>query len=129
MQRQKLLMTLKCLFYCMQIIVICYLIQGMVYNQLDILPDYCERWRLKVIILRRGGQLSQHDHFFFSDKLVDNENDFNYLGIVFSYSGALGAFITSMFKHLPKNGSFHILHNIFVRPLTKLSTSSLELLF
>ena len=61
---------------------------------LDILHDYCKCSRLKintekskVIIFRSGGQLSQHDHFFFGNKLLNNENDFSYLGIVFSCSG------------------------------------------
>lgn len=44
---------------------------------LDIIYDYCTRWRLtvntektKVVVFRRGGQLSRDDHWFYGDRLL-----------------------------------------------------------
>lgn len=61
---------------------------------LDIVYDYCTRWRLtvntdktKVLVFRRGGKLSRDDHWFYGDTLLENVNNFCYLGLVFSYTG------------------------------------------
>ena len=61
---------------------------------LDVLHDYCTKWRLiintdktKLMIFRKGGILSKDDHWFYGDKRLDIVNTFNYVGIVFSYTG------------------------------------------
>ena len=62
---------------------------------LDLMYDYCVRWRLtvntdktKVLVFRKGGQLSHDDHWFYGDSLLENVNTFSYLGIVFSCTGS-----------------------------------------
>ena len=61
---------------------------------LDVLHDYCTKWRViintdktKEMIFRKGGILSKDDHWFYGDKRLDIVNTFNYVGIVFSYTG------------------------------------------
>ena len=61
---------------------------------LDVLHDYCSKWRLiintdkiKVMVFRKGGILSKDDYWFYGDKRLDIVNTFNYVGIVFSYTG------------------------------------------
>ena len=39
------------------------------------------------MIFRKGGILSKDDHWFYGDKRLDIVNTFNYVGIVFSYTG------------------------------------------
>ena len=62
-----------------------------------VLHDYCAKWRLiintdktKVMVFRKGGILSKDDHWFYGDKKLDIVNTFNYVGIVFSYTGKHG---------------------------------------
>ena len=52
---------------------------------LDVLHDYCAKWRLiintdktKVMVFRKCGILSKDDHWFYGDKRLDNVNTFNY---------------------------------------------------
>ena len=61
---------------------------------LDVLHDYCTKWRLiintdktKVMVFRNSGISSKDDHWFYGDKRLDIVNTFNYVGIVFSYTG------------------------------------------
>ena len=61
---------------------------------LGVLQDHCTKWRLlintdktKVMVFRKGGILSKDDHWFYGDKRLYIVNTFNYVGIVFSYTG------------------------------------------
>lgn len=64
-------------------------------NSLDNLENYCERWNLtvnvdktKVVIFRKGGNLSGNDHLYFSGQELEIVNCFTYLGVVFSSGGS-----------------------------------------
>ena len=57
---------------------------------LDILHDYCSRWRLainkektNIVIFRKGGQLSHDDNFFYGDSLLDINNSYTYFLYIF----------------------------------------------
>ena len=61
---------------------------------LYVLHDYCAKWRLiintdktKEIVFRKGVILSKNDHWFYGYKRLDFVNTFNYVSIVFSYTG------------------------------------------
>ena len=61
---------------------------------LDVLHDHCAKWRLiintdktKVMVFRKGGILTKNDHWFYGYKRLDIVNTFNYVSIVFSYTG------------------------------------------
>ena len=61
---------------------------------LDLLYDYCTKWRLtvntdktKVVIFRKGGQPGADDHYFYGEMLLENVDYFCYLGIIFSFTG------------------------------------------
>ena len=58
---------------------------------LNVLFDYCERWKLKlnilktkVVIFRAGGKLNRLDQFYYNGELLDIVDCFSYLGIVLS---------------------------------------------
>lgn len=62
---------------------------------LDILFDYCSKWKLtvntlktKVMIFRKGGMISRNTRFYYGDFEVNIVNKFTYLGIVFTPGGA-----------------------------------------
>ena len=60
---------------------------------LDLLYDYCTRWRLyvnnktAVVIFRKGGNLSFHDHFFYGHDLLKVSESVSYLGLTLSSRG------------------------------------------
>ena len=61
---------------------------------LDFLYDYCTRWRLyvntdktTVVIFRKGGNLSFHDHFFYGHDLLKVSESVSYLGLTLSSRG------------------------------------------
>ena len=61
---------------------------------LDLLYDYCTRWRLyvstdktTVVIFRKGGNLSFHDHFFYGHDLLKVSESVLYLGLTLSSRG------------------------------------------
>ena len=60
-------------------------------NNLNILSEYCERYKLvvnttktKIMVFRRGGFLSQNLKFYYNETEIAIVNTFSYLGIVFS---------------------------------------------
>jgi hypothetical protein len=61
---------------------------------LDILFDYCERWRLKVntkksnIMIFHKGRLPQNLEFKFGDSIIEIVSKFTYLGLVFTCTGS-----------------------------------------
>ena len=64
-------------------------------NGLNILHDYCKKWKLtvntqktKVVVFRKGGILSRQTHFYYGDLEIDIVNKCTYLGIVFTVGGA-----------------------------------------
>ena len=68
-------------------------------NSLDLLLEYCNRWKLtinisktKVIVFRNGGVLPQEMKFYYNGEVLEIVSEFKYLGIVFtpggSFSGA-----------------------------------------
>ena len=55
---------------------------------LDILYDYCHKWKLtintektSIIIFRKGGTVTQHDHLFFDDRRLNLLDKISYLGL------------------------------------------------
>lgn len=64
-------------------------------NALNILEDYCSRWKLtvntqktKIMVFRKGGRLSSNFKFTYQDKTIEVINKFSYLGIVFTSGGS-----------------------------------------
>ena len=62
---------------------------------LDILYEYCQRWKLtvnakksKIIVFRKGGRLPQNLEFKYGDSVIEIVNKFTYLGIVFTPGGS-----------------------------------------
>ncbi|MCG8044774.1 MAG: reverse transcriptase domain-containing protein, partial [Candidatus Thiodiazotropha endolucinida] len=62
---------------------------------LDVLSEYCNRWKLtvntdktKVMIFRKGGNLARNLVFSFQDSTIEIVNKFVYLGITFSTGGS-----------------------------------------
>lgn len=61
---------------------------------LDLFHDYCERWLLSVnlnksaiVIFRKGGKVTQNDHYYYGDKLLHVLDSYSYLGVELSYTG------------------------------------------
>ena len=64
-------------------------------NALNILEDYCSRWKLtvntektKIMVFRKGGRLSSNLKFTYQDKTIEVINKFSYLGIVLTSGGS-----------------------------------------
>ena len=64
-------------------------------NGLDLLHDYCSKWKLtvninktKVMIFRKGGLLSRNLAFNYNGVPLEIISQFKYLGIVFTSSGS-----------------------------------------
>lgn len=64
-------------------------------NGLNILYDYCQKWKLKVnpnkskvMIFRKGGRLAQNIVFNYGNSTIDIVSKFTYLGIVFTSGGS-----------------------------------------
>ena len=62
---------------------------------LDILYEYCQRWKLtvnakksKFIVFRKGDRLPQNLEFKYGDSVIEIVNKFSYLGIVFTPGGS-----------------------------------------
>ena len=63
-------------------------------NSLDMLKQYCDKWGLmvntkktKVMVFRKRGGLRHNEIWEYEGDSLDVVNDFNYLGIVFNYTG------------------------------------------
>ena len=64
-------------------------------NSLDLLLEYCNRWKLtinisktKVIVFRNGGVLPQEMNFYYNGEVLEIVSEFTYLGIVFTPGGS-----------------------------------------
>ena len=64
-------------------------------NSLNLLSEYCSRWRLvvnidktKVMVFRKGGMLSRNLEILYQGKSIDIVNRFSYLGAVFTTGGS-----------------------------------------
>ena len=44
--------------------------------------------KTKIVVFRKGGILSHHDHWFYSGQEIEIVNSFTYLGVVFSSGGS-----------------------------------------
>lgn len=62
---------------------------------LDVLSDYCERWKLtvntektKIMIFRKGGNLPRNLSFMFQGSEIEVVSKFVYLGVTFSTGGS-----------------------------------------
>ena len=87
---------------------------------IDILYDYCTRWKLNiniekstVVIFRKGGSLSINVHYFFCDTLLTVTNTYSYLGMLLSDRGkfdvvqkTLQIVVLGLFQVLYKFASF-----------------------
>ena len=63
-------------------------------TQLNRLYDYCNTWGLKVntsktkiMVFRRRGKLNSNDTWSYNGELLETIDSFNYLGIIFNYTG------------------------------------------
>lgn len=64
-------------------------------KSLNILENYCKRWKLtvntnktKIVVFRRGGRLPNNLEFSYNGKVIEIVNKFSYLGIVFTSGGS-----------------------------------------
>ena len=64
-------------------------------NSIDLLQSYCEKWGLsinvkkaKVVVFRKRGQLRVEEEWYYNGEKLEAVNDFNYLGVVFNYTGS-----------------------------------------
>ena len=64
-------------------------------NSLNVLADYCTRWKLtvnttktKVMVFRKGGRLSNKLRFLYQNSDIEIVSKFKYLGIVFTSGGS-----------------------------------------
>lgn len=64
-------------------------------NTLNVLKDYCQRWKLtvnitktKIMIFRKGGRLPDNLNFKYNDSIFEIVNKFCYLGVVFTSGGS-----------------------------------------
>ena len=81
---------------CMQTILLFLLIVVLDYRKsLDLLFDYCQRWKLvvntsktKIRIFRKGSCLPQGLNFYYNNILIETVNNFSYLGVVFTVGGS-----------------------------------------
>lgn len=62
---------------------------------LDILKDYCNKWKLmvnteksKIIVFRKGGQLARNLKFYYDGLELSIVGSFSYLGVVFTPGGS-----------------------------------------
>ena len=62
---------------------------------LDILKDYCDKWKLigntnktKIMIFRKGGTLRRHLNFEYNGENIEIVKKFTYLGVVFMTGGS-----------------------------------------
>ena len=62
---------------------------------LDLLAEYCTRWKLKinvaktkVIVFRKGGMLPRDIAFYYQGKRLEIVNSFKYLGVFFTVGGS-----------------------------------------
>ena len=69
--------------------------QEQLQNSLNLMHQYCNRWKLtinisktKVMIFRKGGTLSRNMVFYYNGVALDIVKDFKYLGIVFTSGGS-----------------------------------------
>ena len=64
-------------------------------SSLDLLNSYCKKWSLavnatktKVMVFRKRGRLLPDEVFTYDGKVLDNVDNFNYLGTIFNYTGS-----------------------------------------
>ena len=64
-------------------------------DSLNELYKYCDKWGLevntaktKVVVFRRRGGLHQNERWSLNGTILETVNDFNYLGVVFNYTGS-----------------------------------------
>ena len=64
-------------------------------SSLDILNNYCNKWKLKVntnktkiMVFRKGGILPRNLKFYFNNEEIEIVNKYSYLGIVFTTGGS-----------------------------------------
>ena len=68
---------------------------GDLQDSLNELYKYCDKWGLevntaktKVVVFRRRGGLRQNERWSLNGTVLETVNDFNYLGVVFNYTGS-----------------------------------------
>ena len=66
----------------------------MLESDLNNLENYCEKWGLevnvnktKIMVFRKRGGLLENEKWWYKQELIENMNDFNYLGVTFNYTG------------------------------------------
>ena len=66
-------------------------------NSLDKLQEYCLKWGLevnvlktKIVVFRKRGRTFENERWTYNGNVLEVVNDFNYLGVVFNYTGSFG---------------------------------------
>ena len=69
--------------------------QKQLQNSLDLLLEYCNKWKLtinvsktKVMVFRKGGVLPRNLVFYYNGVVLEIVKEFKYLGIVFTSGGS-----------------------------------------
>ena len=72
-------------------------------NNLDLLADYCNRWKLvvnvsktKIMIFRKGGAVARNLEFSYNGNKIDIVNKFSYLGMVFTTGGSFACALATL---------------------------------
>ena len=85
---------------------------------LNILSEYCKRWRLtvnvdktKVMVFRKGGRLPRNLVFNYGNRELEIVNKFSYLGFVFTCGGSLMETYNTLSGHALK--ALYKLNSIF----------------
>ena len=88
------MLKLYLLLYADDIVIFSASSEGLQYG-LDVLSDYCSKWRLKVntdktkvMIFRKGGTLPRNLAFTYEGKIIEIVSKFVYLGITFTTGGS-----------------------------------------
>ena len=64
-------------------------------HNLNRLHDYCNLWGVevniaqnKVVVFRKRGPVRTDERWYYNNELLDVVNEFNYLGVVFNFTGS-----------------------------------------
>ena len=64
-------------------------------SSLNRLSEYCDKWGLevnvektKIVVFRKRGQARENETWLYKNNEIEIVNDFNYLGVVFNYTGS-----------------------------------------
>ena len=92
-------------------------------NCLDLLLEYCSKWKLtiyvsktKEMVFRKGGVLPRNMVFYYNGVVLEVVKKFKYLGIVFTSGGSFSEAQNTLTGHTQK--AIFKLNNTFINLLT-----------